>query len=103
MKKVVLMFISLTALSMSGCASVSEAYQPDTNFLRDKTAGSLGYAPSQIKISGIRSSDGETYYVANTPKGTYGCTTKSGAWQAMTSASAFGAAGSLTDIKCQKQ
>lgn len=78
MKTFSTLIVAAALASIGGCANVSETTKPTPEALRDKTAGNLGFSPAQVKISDMRDGSGITYYVANTPKGTYGCSIPSG-------------------------
>ena len=69
---------TIGVLLIAGCANMSETTAPTSDGLRDKVAGNLGFPPSDVKITGLRAATGITYFVANTPKGTYGCSIPSG-------------------------
>lgn len=70
--------VAVALALIAGCANVSETTTPTPEALRDKTAGNLGFAPTDVKISGMRDGNGVTYFVASTPKATYGCSIPSG-------------------------
>jgi hypothetical protein len=74
MKRFVFLIVVVCQL-LAGCATTAED-------LRSKTADVLGYAPSDVTISDMRSDATTTYYVAKTPKGEYACSTESGATRA---------------------
>lgn len=75
------------AIITSGCASMSETVKPTPEALQAKVAGNLGFAPSEVKIDRLTEATGITYFVAATPKGTYGCSIPSGG---MTAAATLG-------------
>lgn len=104
-KSLFLIAASAFVVSLSGCASVSEAYHPDTASLQSRTADYLGYKPEQIKISDVHRRTNTTYYIADTPKGRYGCHISSGWMDAVTTASMFGTydTGEQQDHLCNKQ
>ena len=60
-------------LSVSGCANMGETITPTAASLQNKVAGNLGYQPSSVTIRDLREATGITYFVASTPKGSYGC------------------------------
>lgn len=66
------------AATLAGCANLSEAVSPTPEALQNKVAGNLGFPVTDVKIGGLREGSGITYFVAETPKGTYGCSIPSG-------------------------
>ena len=73
-----LLSVFIVATMGTGCANMSESTTPTAEGLQNKVAGTLGYAPADVKISGMRDDTGITYFVASTPKGAYGCSIPSG-------------------------
>lgn len=71
-------YITVCLVMVAGCANMNETVAPTASSLQDKTAGNLGFPPSQVKITDMREALGITYFVAATPKGTYGCSIPSG-------------------------
>ena len=70
-------FVALPFL-LWGCANMNDTVTPTAQSLQSKTAGNLGFAPSNVNITDIREATGITYFVATTPKGIYGCSIPSG-------------------------
>lgn len=77
-----LTLLSVGIIALSGCANLKETNAPTAEALQDKTAGVLGYQPADVKVTDIRGGSSVTYFVAKTPKGTYGCTIPSGGFAA---------------------
>lgn len=65
---------------VTGCAGLNETLKPTTDALQNKTAGLLGFPIASVKITDMREANDATYFVANTPKGLYGCMIESGKW-----------------------
>lgn len=74
--------LSVGFIALTGCANLKETNAPTAEALQDKTAGVLGYPSSSVKVTEIREGSSVTYFVATTPKGTYGCTIPSGGFAA---------------------
>lgn len=79
--------IAATRCLATGCANMSETVTPTAESLQNKVAGNLGFPPAEVKVNGLREASGITYFVATTPKGTYGCSIPSGS---MTAAATLG-------------
>ena len=76
MKRNVIVLSFLVSGLLAACAT-------NENSLRDRSAGVLGYAPSDVTITGLRSDNTTTYYIAKTPKAEYACTTEGGVIQGL--------------------
>ncbi len=101
-KSLAMILVATTVASVAGCANVAETFKPDQSYLQNRTANQLGYEASQVKISGMHTDNDNTYYLADTPNGRYGCHVPSGLLMAMSSASAFGSTMDTADM-CMKQ
>ena len=86
MKTISKAILVLSIMVLSACASIEEAANPTAEGLQPKTAGVLGYMPDEVKISKIDSDGSNTYYLADTPKGTYACQVMSGTMTAYSTA-----------------
>ena len=78
---------TLAVIASLHLLSACETMKPTADSLRDKVAGNLGFQPADVKIDGMREATGITYFVATTPKGSYGCSIPSGG---MTAAATLG-------------
>ena len=92
----VLISAAISLLLITGCASMRETARPTEAGLRKSTALHLGYSIDSVKISNIRTESTATFWVANTPKGTYACSAATGLYMAVAT---MGMAG----IECNKQ
>ena len=101
-KSLAMILVATTVASVTGCANVAETFKPDQSYLQERTANLLGYKSDQVKISGMHADNENTYYLADTPNGRYGCHVPSGFLMAMGSASAFGSTMDTADM-CIKQ
>ena len=97
MKMISKAILIFATMAISACASIEEAAHPTAEGLQPKTAGALGYMPDEVKISKINSNGSYTYYLAETPKGTYACQVMSGTMTAV------GTAGYSMSPTCTKR
>jgi hypothetical protein len=65
------LIVGLGSIMLVGCATTEVD-------LRTQTAEVLGYAPTDITLSHIRSNGPNTFYIATTPKGHYACAAETG-------------------------